>query len=161
MGPAYESCTQDLDTYSQNHGPLSFIPSASNSAPEQLVLPRCKGALCIGGCWSHLLTRACCIIDAQIQKQSMVGRSASAYLAPGALLGIWIIAWQQVGKKCVCERILVLEKDGNYIYHLPVLISDIYFQEWGQMNASSSESWQARLIPNKWKQISIYDLLLL
>lgn len=61
----------------------------------------------------------------------------------------------------MCESILVLEKDGNYIYHLPVLRSGIYFHERGQMTAFSSESLQARLILNKWRQISIYDLLLL
>lgn len=38
------------------------------------------------------------------------------------------------------EGILVLEKDGKCIYYLPVFRSDIYFHEWGQMIASSSES---------------------
>lgn len=59
----------------------------------------------------------------------MVERFAGTLLAPEALLGIWITGWQQVGRQCACERILVLEKDGNYIYHLPVLRSDIYFHE--------------------------------
>jgi len=59
----------------------------------------------------------------------MVERFASALLAPRALLGIWIVGWQRMGRKCAYERILVLEKDGNYIYHLPVLGSDIYFHE--------------------------------
>lgn len=59
----------------------------------------------------------------------MVESFASTLLAPRAFLEIWIIGWQQVGRKCACERILVLEEDGNYIYHLPVLRSDIYFHE--------------------------------
>ena len=43
-------------------------------------------------------------------RNSVAERFASTLLAPRALLGIWIIGWQRVGRKCACENFRLRER---------------------------------------------------